>query len=405
MGTRHLYGMRELRRTGLANADIVAVCDARPENAELAASEAEKLFDRRPEVYTSVEEMAERRRGSLDAVDIVTEPHLHHRLACAALERGLHVMVEKPMGLTVKACLMMMEAAARHGRKLSVNENYRRDPVNRLIKRMIDGGLIGRPYEMVHHSVGGGDRIVITPWRHLKVRGGITLDVGVHFADIILYYMGDAETVFGRAEVVREVRRRPANPNRPYAYHKRRLEEMEETVRPTAEDVSVATIRMANGAAVDWMLDQAAGRMGYFRRAVYGTEGAIACPGERNGRPPTLHLDAREQPLTGREILEVLPDFELDEVTSALFGQRATDYSFSGDEADIKILGLEYHEFAEAIRNDRPPEVDGMAGLKAVALVYAILESSAAGASVRFEDVASGKVDAYQKEIDEAMGV
>jgi predicted dehydrogenase len=404
MGTRHLYGMRELRRTGLANADVVAVCDPRQENAELAASEAERLFDRRPEVFASVEEMAERCRG-LDAADVVTEPHLHHAVACAALERGLHVMVEKPMGLTVRACRRMIEAAARHDRRLSVNENYRRDPVNRLIRQVIDRGLIGRPYQMVHHSVGGGDRIVITPWRHLKERGGITLDVGVHFADIILYYLGDAASVFGSAEVVREVRRRPANPNRPYEFHRRRLAEMEETVRPTAEDVSAATVRMASGATVDWRLDQAAKRMGYFRRAVYGTKGAVDCPGERNGRPATLHLEDRERPLVGREILEVLPDFELDPVTSALFGKRAVEYSFSPDEADLKILALEYHEFAEAVLNDRPPEVDGIAGLKAVALIYAILESSVAGTSLRVEDVEAGKVDAYQREIDEAIGL
>jgi predicted dehydrogenase len=396
--------MRELRRTGLANADIAAVCDSRQDHAELAASEAETLFDRRPDVFASLEEMAERCRG-LDAVDVVTEPYLHHAIACAAMEGGLHVMTEKPMGLTVKACRRMIDAAARHGRKLSVNENYRRDPVNRLIRQVIDRGLIGRPYRMVHHSVGGGDRIVITPWRHLKVRGGITLDVGVHYADIIRYYLGDAEAAFGRVEVVREVRYRPASPNRPYEFHKRRLAQMEESVRPTAEDVSTATIRMAGGATVDWMLDMAAKRMGYFKRVVYGTAGCIDCPGERNGRPATLHLDDREKSLVGREIMEALPDFDPDPVTSALFGPKATDYSFSPDEADLKILALEYHEFAEAILNDRPSEVDGVAGLKAVALIYAILESSAAGTSVRLEDVESGKVDAYQREIDEAIGV
>jgi predicted dehydrogenase len=180
---------------------------------------------------------------------------------------------------------------------------------------------------------------------------------------------------------------------------------MDETVRPTAEDVSQAVIRMACGAAVDWVLDMASSRMGVFRRVVYGASGAIDCPGERNGRPPTLYLAGREKPLVGRDILELLPAYELDPVTSALFGSGAADYPFSPDEADQKLLALEYREFADAIRNGRSPEVDGPAGLRAVALVYAILESAAVGESVRMEDVLSGKIDAYQREIDDAIGV
>ena len=47
----------------------------------------------------------------LDAVDVVTDPSVHHVVACQALELDLHVMVEKPMAITVKACHQMIEAA------------------------------------------------------------------------------------------------------------------------------------------------------------------------------------------------------------------------------------------------------------------------------------------------------
>ena len=111
MGTRHLYGLRELVQSPFSNVELCAVCDIRRENAELAALEAEKLIDIRPEIFTDLEEMA-RTVPDLAAVDVVTDPSVHHDVVCQALDLGLHVMVEKPMAITVKACRQMIEAAA-----------------------------------------------------------------------------------------------------------------------------------------------------------------------------------------------------------------------------------------------------------------------------------------------------
>jgi len=58
MGTRHIYGLRELAGTPFCNLELAAVCDIRRDNAELAATEAEKLLGIRPEVFTDLEEMA-----------------------------------------------------------------------------------------------------------------------------------------------------------------------------------------------------------------------------------------------------------------------------------------------------------------------------------------------------------
>ena len=110
MGTRHLYGLRELVQSPFSNVELCAVCDIRRENAELAALEAEKLMGVRPEIFTDLEEMA-RAVPDLTAVDVVTDPSVHHNVVCQALDLGLHVMVEKPMAITVKACRQMIEAA------------------------------------------------------------------------------------------------------------------------------------------------------------------------------------------------------------------------------------------------------------------------------------------------------
>ena len=119
MGTRHLYGLQELAQTPFNNVELCAVCDIRRENAELAATEAERLLGTYPEVFTDLEEMVQR-VPDLTAVDVVTDPSVHHQVVCQALDLGLHVMVEKPMAITVRACHKMIEAAERNNRKLSV---------------------------------------------------------------------------------------------------------------------------------------------------------------------------------------------------------------------------------------------------------------------------------------------
>jgi predicted dehydrogenase len=60
------------------------------------------------------------------------------------------------MAVTVKACRMMAEASRKYGLVLSIAENYRRDPMNRLAKAVLDSGLIGAPHFILKIAVGGG---------------------------------------------------------------------------------------------------------------------------------------------------------------------------------------------------------------------------------------------------------
>ena len=133
--------------------------------------------------------------GDVQAVDICTLPAHHHSVAVEAMERGWHVLCEKPVGLTTRACKLMREASERTGCILSVAENYRRDPINRLAKALLDVGAIGTPRLMMHNTIGGGDRMLISVWRHQKNASGVLLDVGVHFTDIMEFFLGDALSV------------------------------------------------------------------------------------------------------------------------------------------------------------------------------------------------------------------
>lgn len=83
-----------------------------------------------------------------------------------------------------------MRAADEAGLKLAVAENYRRDPINRLAHALVDAGALGRVFLAVQSSSSGGEKVIITPWRHRREKGGIGLDMGVHYADVLEYLLG-----------------------------------------------------------------------------------------------------------------------------------------------------------------------------------------------------------------------
>lgn len=396
MGTRHLYGLSELAKTPFCNMELAALCDIKRENAELAADEAEKLLGRRPAVFTDLEEMA-RQTPDLAAVDVVTDPSLHHTIVCQALDLGLHVLVEKPMAISVKACQLMVDAAKRNGRVLSVAENYRRDPSARLIRHLLDRGTIGTPYLAWLHSMHGGSSIFITPWRHLKERGGPILDMGVHFTDLIRYQLGDVDEVYGAAWLLEKTRRKQERIGDPYAFYQKRHAAMEEEVPATAEDSSVAMLRMKSGVMVNWMMS-AGGQAACSGQAIVGDKGVIPTFGSR-GAKAALKLAGQEQ-IGHEEILPTVPDFELAPLAAHFFPDRIC----TGN-VDWRLLAIELHELGECVLEGRQPEVDGVEGLKDVAVVYAILESATIGGSVKLSEVESCQVYQYQVEIDAALGI
>ena len=117
----------------------------------------------------------------------MTEAWTHLAVALPALEAGKHVLCEKPLALTVRSCQALIDAAKRGGAILATAENYRRDPPNRLGKAALEAGLIGHVHLMQQFHVGGDNRIIITPWRHMKDKGSIALDMGCHLTDIMQF--------------------------------------------------------------------------------------------------------------------------------------------------------------------------------------------------------------------------
>jgi len=386
MGTRHFAGLAELIKAGLSDFELVAVCDLVPESAEKLAQRAEEELGEKPAAVGTLDELA---TLEVHAIDAVTAPWDHHVLVTEALQRGWHVMVEKPMGVTIRACKVILEAAGNARGILGVAENFHYDPMNRIGRELIRTGAIGEPRFMIHSSVGGGTGIIVTPWRHFKRGGGPILDVGVHNTYVTEYMMGEVESVYAHARLHEAVRRNNEG-----------LE-----IEPDAEDAVYATFLFQSGAVGQYIEDHAGHGQGVWQRVIYGSKGSMHLPSDRSGRPISMSVDGKGS-ISNEAILEFIPDFHLSGATAALFGgERIWHYEFPFPETDRKLLAVEYADFGKAITEGRPTDVKHKDAMRSVALPYAMLESSKLGRAVTVEEVMNEEVSAYQDEINRTVGL
>jgi predicted dehydrogenase len=104
-------------------------------------------------------------------------------------------------------------------------------------------------------------------------------------------------------------------------------------------------------------------------------------------------------------MLPLLPDFRLSEITQRLFGAQGVQYELPWPSIDAKHMAIEFHDFAEVVLTGCPPEVDGYLGMTAVAAILGAYESALAGRAVRMEELLSGTVQAYQADVNAALGL
>ncbi|MBI3911392.1 MAG: Gfo/Idh/MocA family oxidoreductase [Armatimonadetes bacterium] len=394
MARIHLNAYGSLKQKGIQTFEITAVCDPALDRAEQFAALAAEWGDR-PTVYADLEALLRDRPP--DAVDVTTPHHLHHTTAIACLEAGAHVLIEKPLGVTIRAARRMIEAAQRTGRTLATAEQVRRWIGPRATRWALqEAGLIGAP-RLFFAQNSGGDRhahpderrspLPFT-WRQDKLTGGggFIFDGGVHYADVLLYFFGDVETVYAFVGDVNAWEWPLPDGG---------------TRRISVEDTCVAHLTFADGVVGTWTWTGAAPGRGINYTVYHGSHGSVYSEGIYPTHPelqwwngevvPYEELIRRFLASLGAEERECL-------FPAALFPDPA---SLSGDHG----VELEVYDFLEAVRTGRPPELDGFAGLRAQAVVTAFFESHISGQPVRVADVLAGRVDAYQREIDAAWGL
>jgi len=404
MGGRHLRGVKELYDSGLANIELVAACDLRRDNAEHLADTAESLLGARPRVFTDIEAMV-RALPDLQAVDITTDSGSHHMVTSAALDLGLHVLCEKPLASTIRGCNLVIEKHRGTDRALSVAEQFRRDPMCRLMRALLDAGVIGEPRLYLDVGASGGDRILIFPWRHDKLIGGIFVDAGVHTTDLMQYYLGHVREVYAQARVMEPVRLKSPERTPTSEFYEHWYATMPDSVPATAEDTVSAVLSFESGVMGHWLSFQAAHGESFARTVVYGTRGSLRTAGARNGRPLVLNVDGEGEIPTDR-ILDLVPEFHLDAITAAVFGaDRLASYAYTFAEADRKLVAVEYHELGECILTGRQPEVDALVSRRNLAVCHAALESSLLHRPVTVEEIEAERTWQYEADIRARWGL
>ncbi len=236
-------------------------------------------------VLPSFEAMLE---SDLDAVAIATPSALHAEQAVAALERGMAVFCQKPLGRNLAEAKGAIEAARQADRLLAVDLSYRRSAFAQAMVQRIRSGTLGHIFaaDLHFHNAYGPDK----PWFYDAELsgGGCLIDLGVHLIDLALWGLDwpEIETVSGRL----------FSKGQPLA-----------NSGTAVEDYALARIDVAGGRTItitcSWHLH--AGQDASIGGAFHGTDGGTAF---RNVDGSFYDFKAQAQAGTSREILCDPPD-------------------------------------------------------------------------------------------------
>jgi predicted dehydrogenase len=130
-------------------------------------------------------------RDDLDVVYIATPPFLHYAQALAALEAGKHVIVEKPLALTVPQAEQLVAVARQRGRLLVANLMQRYNPLYEAVRRLVEGRTLGEVLRGSFENYASDENLPADHWFWDRARsGGIFVEHGVHFFDVFAGWLG-----------------------------------------------------------------------------------------------------------------------------------------------------------------------------------------------------------------------
>lgn len=179
-----------------AGAQLVAIA-ARSEASVAAAR------DTYPDIAAYIDYRQLLARNDLDAVDIVLPSYLHHQVATDVLKTGRHLLLEKPMAITLADCDDLIRLASEQKRLLAIGHELRLSSLWGQVKRMIDDGFLGRPQYVLVELSRNPYRQGADGWRYdLSRVGNWVLEEPIHFFDLARWYLdgtGQPESVYATA--------------------------------------------------------------------------------------------------------------------------------------------------------------------------------------------------------------
>ena len=386
MARGHLNAYKTIYSRGGRNFTIVATCDPKVERAQDFANVAEGFQGKKARVYNDIKQML--KDGDIDAVDIAAPHGFHHILAVPCLEAKMDIMVEKPIGITCKASRLIVDAGERNGRLIAVAENLRRYLGQRCVNWIInEAKMLGNMRMFLAQKTFFWTLSVEAEpmqWRaeRLVGGGGLIFDSGAHYMDTIRYLFGDADRVFAQMRT----------------YERRTFKHPERgEVVADVEDSWTATIVFKSGVIGVWSFFPAARGKALTHAVYYGDKGSF-----EDFSGDVFHGLRTEGEIAFEDGKKRnFKDLQIEFLMGLSPEQKAKLFPLGLTDG----VQLECYDFIDAVANRRRPDVDGWDGFKAKAIAEAIYESAWTGKSVLVDDVISGKVEDYQKDINAKWGI
>ena len=322
------------------NARLVAVCDS--DESRLAG--ARELC---PEAraYTDFEELIA--DGEVDIISVCLPSGMHAKYSIRAMEAGKHVLIEKPIDISIKTALEIEKASVRTGMKAGVVHQNRYNLNMRPIREAIDSGRLGKIFlgtfavkwyrDQNYYNSGS--------WRGTWEMdgGGSLINQSIHTLDIMQWLMGDVESVTSEMRIYNH--------------------------DIDTEDLTASIIRFTNGATATFVSTTCAYPGISTEIMIYGTNGGIEADGDmiRSWKFKT-------------------EDGELDEEKEEqMLARYGSGNGRASRHEPNTLYGHRYvvEDMIRAVLDDREPSVTAREAMKSLRIVEAIYESAKTGKTVK----------------------
>lgn len=319
--------------------EIVAVCDVLEEKMEELLAKYGLEKDESIKRYTDYKKMVEELQPEL--ASIATESGIHAEIALYCIEKGVNLIIEKPMAMSIEDANKIIDLAEKKNVKVSACHQNRFNVAIQKLRKAVESGRFGKlSHGSIHvrwnRNAGYYEQ---APWRGTwEQDGGALMNQCIHGIDLLRWMMGDEiEEIYGATR---------------QQFH----DYLE------AEDVGMAVIKFKNGA-----IGTIEGTTNVFPKNleetlyIFGENGTV-----KIGGTSTNNIDVWDFAVETEEDQE---NKGLEEETSNVYGNGHTSL---------------FADVMDAIENDRKPYVDAVAGRNALEVVLSIYKSQKTAAPVKF---------------------
>lgn len=319
--------------------ELVAVCDVVPEHMESVLAKHDLQNDTSIKRYTDYKQMVE--ENQIDLISIATESGLHGEIALYCIEHGIHVIIEKPMAMSLEEADRIIALSEENGVKVAACHQNRFNIAVQEMRQAVEAGRLGK---LSHGSIHvrwnrNKDYYTQAPWRGTwEQDGGALMNQCIHGIDLLRWMLGDeVESVYG---VTRQ------------QFH-HYLE---------AEDLGMAVVKFKNGAVA----------------TIEGTTNVYPQNLEETlylfGEKGTVKLGGKST--NNIDVWDFADETEADTKNKGL--EEATSNVYGNGHSSL------FADMMQAIEEDRKPYVDAYAGRRALEMVLAIYKSQKTGEVVTF---------------------